>query len=68
MTDLESEVDKARFYEKNQYGLHWTLSSTQAKSLQDKCTVSPAIIMVGRWVYECRSQRRTTIYTQSSLS
>ena len=43
MTNLESEVNKTGFYDKNQYGLHWTLSSTGAKSLHDRCTVTPAI-------------------------
>ena len=47
MTDLESEENKTRFNEKNQYGLHWTLSSTQAESLHDKCTVAPAVSLQG---------------------
>ena len=42
-TNLECEVNKPRFYEKNQYSLHWTLSSTQAESLHEQCTVTPAI-------------------------
>jgi hypothetical protein len=44
-TDLECEVNKARVYENNQYGLHWTLS--QAESLHDECTVTPAISLHG---------------------
>jgi hypothetical protein len=43
VTDLESEENKTRFYEKNQYRLHWTLSSTQAESLHDECTMTPAM-------------------------
>ena len=43
MTDLESEVKKAGFYEKNQYGLRLTLSSTQAESPLDESTVTPSM-------------------------
>ena len=43
-TDLECEVNKARFYENNEYGLHWTLSSSQAESLHDERTITPATI------------------------
>ena len=46
-TDLESEVNKARFYEKNQDGLHLTFSSTQAESLHHESTVAPAISFLG---------------------
>ena len=46
-TDLESEVNKARFYEKNQDGLYWTFSSTQAESLHHESTVTPAISFLG---------------------
>ena len=47
VTDLESEVCKARFYEKHQCRVYWTFSSTQAKSLHDECTVTPARILHG---------------------
>ena len=47
MTDLESEVNKAGFYEKNQYGLHRTLSCVKAESLHDECSVTPAISLHG---------------------
>jgi len=47
VTDLEPEVNKARFYKNNQYGLHSTLSSTQSESLHDECSVNPAISLRG---------------------
>ena len=47
MTDLESEVNKTRFYEKNQYGLCWTFPSIQTESLHEHCTVTPAISVGG---------------------
>ena len=43
VTDLKSEESETRFKEKNQYGLNWILSSTQAERLHDECTVTPAI-------------------------
>ena len=47
VTDLECEVNKARVYENNEYGLHWTLPSTQAESFRDECTITPAISLQG---------------------
>ena len=47
VTGLNSEENKARFYEKNQYRLHWTLSSTWPKSRQDECSVGPRISLHG---------------------
>jgi len=47
VADLEYQVNKTRLYEKNQYGLDWILSSTQAESLHDECTVTPAISLHG---------------------
>ena len=47
MTDLQGEVNKARFYQEHQYGLHWILSSIQAESLYGEDTVSPAIPLHG---------------------
>ena len=48
-TDLKSKENKARFYEKNEYRFHWTLSSTRPKSVQDECTaaVTPGISLHG---------------------
>ena len=54
ITDLNCEVNKARFYEKNQYRLHWTPSPTRPESLQDDYTVFPGMSLHGElcWIHE----------------
>ena len=47
VTDLDSEENKPWFYKKNQYCQDWTLSSSLPESLQDECTVTPAISLHG---------------------
>ena len=47
MTDLESEENKARFYEKNQYVLYCTFLFAQFESHHDECTVTPTISVRG---------------------
>ena len=44
VTDLQCEENKTGFNEENQYGLHWTLSPTQAESFpRGECVASPEI-------------------------
>ena len=54
VADLNSKKNKTWFYDKHQYHLRLTLSSTQAESLQDEFTVTPAISPHGElcWIHE----------------